>query len=376
MQDNEKEKVELDDCPDFQSVVNAFENFHNSLELSEEELTLISSKTQDTFEDVKFELLPSYEDNEVYESITHKPAIIKSPDDPLSLPFTLREEDEIIFDQNREIVNPILFRFISDGTVWLLDHHEENLFRFCHYKEKELLHSFTIPRGLEKFCIGYPGGLLIDKENNIYILDVEQQGIHKFSSEGEYDSRFQDQLIKQGLRYNIRDFDIMENERLLLISDFVRGSVRKISFEGLDKGEIRFREDTDGFYLECVTGVAALENGRFFVVDPIQKVILEFDLSGNLGEIFPLEPRSQIEIPFCSQMQADKNGFLFLADYATQEIHAYNPLGQLKGVFCTGPQSILPDIRLGYFDVGQEGRLYFLNRLTKYIHCLQYHFIE
>ena len=376
MQDNEKEKVELDDSPDFQSVVDAFENFHNSLELSEEELTLISSKTQDTFEDVKFELLPSYEEKEIYEDMAHKPRIIKSPDDPLSLPFTLREQDEFVFDQNSEIINPILFRFVSDETMWLLDHHEENLFRFCHYKGKELLHSFTIPRGTEKFCIGYPGGILIDQEGNLFILDVEQQSVHKVTSEGEYDSQFQDQFTRQDVRYNTRDFDIMENESILLISDFVRGSVRKFSLEGHYKGELSFREEADGFFLECVTGVAALPNGHFCVVDPIQKVILELDLAGNLVEIFPLEPRSQIEIPFCSQMKADKDGFLFLADYETQEIHAYNPLGQLKGVFCTGPQSILPDIRLGYFDIGQKGRLFFLSGLTRHIHCLQYHFIE
>lgn len=376
MQDNEKEKVELDDCPDFQSVVDAFEDFHNSLELSEEELTFISSKTPDNFEDVKFELLPSYEEKEVYEDMAHKPRIIKSLDDPFSLPFTLREQDEVIFDQNQEIVNPILFRFVSDETMWLLDHHEENLFRFCHYKGKELLHSFTIPRGSEKFCIGYPGGILIDRENNLFILDVEQQSVHKFSSEGEYDSHFQDQFVRQDIRYNLRDFDIMEDEGILLISDFVRCSVRKVSLEGYDKGEIQFQEEADGFYLDCVTGVAALGNGHFSVIDPIQKLILEFDLAGNLSEIFPLEPRSQIEIPFCSQMQANKDSFLFLADYETQEIHAYNPLGQLKGVFCTGPQSILPDIHLGYFDVGQKERLFFLNRLTKHIHCLQYHFVE
>jgi hypothetical protein len=375
MPENEKEKMELGDCPDFQSVADEFENFHNSLELSEDELSLISSTTQDSFEDVKFDLLPSYEDKDLHEILVPKPSIMKSSDDPLSLPFTLREEDEIVFDPAQEIVNPILFRFLSDGTLWLLDHHEENFFRFYHFKDKNLLHNFTIPRGSEKFCIGFPGGILVDQENNIYILDVEQQSIHKFSSEGEYDSHFQDQ-IRHNLRYNIRDFDIMENERLLLVSDMVRGCVKKISFEGQDKGELSFREETDGFYLECITGVAAMQDGRLYVVDPIQKVILEFDLEGKLGEILPLEPRSQVEIPFCSQMQANKNGYLFLADYETQEIHTYNLLGQLKGVFCTGPHSILPDIRFGYFDVGQEGRLYFLNRLNRRIHCLQYHFPE
>ncbi|MBN1902710.1 hypothetical protein JW926_15395 [Candidatus Sumerlaeota bacterium] len=376
MADNLNEKQGLDDCTDVQAVVSAFENFHNSLELSEDDLSILSSKTQESFEDVKFDLLPSFEDKEVFDDISGESDIIKSTDDPLTLPFTLSEEDEINFDQNPEIVNPILFRILPDESLWLLDHHEETLFRFYHYKGKELIHSFTIPRGTEKFCIGYPGGILIDEENNIYALDVEQQTVHKFSGEGEYDTNFHDQLSRQNVLGNSRDFDIIENERLLLISDFVRGSVRKISLDGRDNGELRFREETSGFSLECVTGVASGKNNRFYVIDPIQKVIVDFDLEGNLGDVLPMEPRSQMEMPFCSQLQMDKNGYLFLVDYETQEIHAYNALGQLKGVFCTGPRSILPDIRLGFFDVPREGRLYFLNRLTRHIHCLQYHFPE
>jgi len=374
MPENENEKVELVGSPEFESALASFESLLTSLELSDEEMRLITTVNSDTFDDVHFDLLPSF--NEKGDAATTPIEGQAGGEDvePLSLPFTLSDQEKIVFDESQEIVKPLLFRFASDGTLWLLDQHEESLFHFYHYSDKDLLSSFTIPKGMEKFCIGYPGGMLIDPENNLYILDVVQQTIHKFSQEGEYDNSFQEQLMGISSFLDLRDFDLIRRERILIVSDYVKGCVRKITLEGRDLGELIVRDISSPQLMESVTGVAASAQSHIFAVDPYRHVVLELDLGGKRVNGFSLEARSSKDLPFCSMMKASPDGALFLMDYASQKLHTYDFFGQLKGVFYAGAGSVNPEVHLGYFNVTQTGKMSFINPKTKHIHFLYYRF--
>lgn len=374
MHDNENEKVELVGSPEFESALASFETLLATLELSDEEMQQITSVSSDTFEDVHFDLLPSFNEKGEAAGTPAKGPAGGAEVDPLSLPFTLSDQERIVFDESQEIVKPLLFRFASDGTLWLLDHHEESLFHFYHYSEKDLLSGFTIPKGMEKFCIGYPAGILIDSESNLYILDVVQQTIHKFSQEGEYDSSFQDQLMGISPFLDLRDFDLIRREKILIASDYVKGCIRKITLEGRDLGEVIVRDISSPQLMESVTGVTASANSHIFITDPHRHVVLELDLGGKRINGFSLDERSSRDLPFCSKMKASPDGFLFLMDYASQVIHTYDFFGQLKGMFFAGPGSLNPEIQLGYWNATQTGKMSFINPKTKHIHFLFYRF--
>jgi len=374
MQNKDQEKVELDGCPDFDQVIESLENLYNSLDLSDEEMDQISCDTHETFEDVKFELLPSFDENGMPVTLTRNAPDEKSKDNPYTLAFTLSEKDIISFHRIQEVINPILFRFALDGSLWLVEHHEESFFRFSHYSEEEILASFTIPKGSEKFCIGYPGGIIIDRNNNLYILDVIQQTVHKFSSEGEYDSAFQDLLSSFDSFSDLRDFDIAEEEQQLLLTDFVKGSVIKISLQGGQVAEILLREGESSLRLKNVTGIAAMPDGQYFVVDPFEKRIMKISNKDVRLEVYPMAQDQGYNLPFCSQIYAHIAGFIFLVDLESQIMHLYNLSGALKGIFHAGPQSLTPEICFGCLDVSKEGKVFFINRLTGNVHCLHYHF--
>ena len=374
MSDKENGKVELVGSPEFESALASFEKLVISLELSDEEMQRITDVNTETFDDVRFDLLPSFNEKGEPAMPSKEEEEREDEIDPLTLPFTLSDQETISFDESQEIRNPLLFRFASDGTLWLLDQHEESLFHFYHYSDRDILSSFTIPKGTEKFCIGFPGGILIDPENNLYILDVIQQTIHKFSQEGEYDNHFQDQLMGLSPFLDIRDFELLRKEKILVVSDYVKGCIRKISLEGRDLGEVIVRDISSPQPVETISGVTALANSHIFIIDPHKQVVLELDFGGKRINGFSLEERSRKELPFCSLMKAGPDDSLFLMDYAAQRIHTYDPFGQLKGVFHAGPGSPNPELYMGYFDVTQTGKLSFINPKTKRIHFLFYRF--
>jgi len=367
-------KIELSESPDFEKTHQNLENLIQSLEMNEEEMNLLTGEIHDTFEDVHFELLPSFDEAGDLAIKTEAPMDQATHDDPLMLSFTLSEADSIDLNELMEVAVPLIFRFDGEGDMWIVDHPEETLFRFNRINDHKVVHSFTIPKGSEKYCIGFPGNLILDEEGCLFVLDLVQQTIHKFSGEGEYDNDFQDHLLAASPMISVRDFDLFREERLLVVSDFLRSSVKKISLEGMDMGEVILREGPAPQAFECATGVAALPGGRYFVVDPVKMAVLELDLEGHRIGGFFFNDRSRREMPFCFLMEKSPDRHLFLVDFKSQSLHAYDTNGAIKGVFQVGPNSSTPELSLGFFDFMGQGKLYFLDPRSCRIHCLLYHF--
>ncbi len=371
MTEKENGEIELIETPDYNQSIVAVENLRRSLNPKDEERASVFAESPDSFEDVHFDLLPSLSELDDIDVVApYTPP--QEKDDSLSLVFTLSQEDEFTPEPSLGITRALLFRFAPDGSLWLLDNSEESLFRFSHFTDTALSHTFTIPRGTEKFSIGYPGNLLVDGEGNLYILDVIQQVVHKFSSEGEYDTNFQDRLMAETPLSSARDFDILETANLIIVSDYVKGILKKIALDGSGQGEVVLREGPAPQAFETPTGVAILPDGNCFVSDPAKKAVLELDPEGKRIGGFFLDERTQQQASFCSLMQGTPDGSLFLIDFYAQCIHSYKRDGQLWGIFRAGPESPAPDLHLGFFDITQDGKLFFIDPQTSRIHCLHF----
>lgn len=364
--DNEK-TVELETNPDWEQTLSDLREFKESLHLTEEENAILLQEHGSTFEDVQFSLLPSYEEDE---DERRESDIVSLDGDLPLLEFTIIEEREISLNNGHDVIRPIIFRFAEGNHFWLVDQPDDSIFRFSHFDGEAVINSFTVPRGGEQFCIGYPGNILLDPKGAIYVLDVVQQSLHKFSSPGEYDSNFQDQIMASSPMLSVRDFDIEPSANLLIVSDYLRGSLMKFTLEGREMGEEKMDSSAIPGPIAMPTGVAILPDKRHFAVLPIRQTLVEFAPDGKISGICKLQKSEHCRL-FFTHMQSGPGGSLFLADFHSQCIYAYNEKGNWLGHLCVGPQSAAPEIQIGFFNVRPDGRINILDPVSMKIHCLE-----
>jgi hypothetical protein len=373
MSDHSENSVKLTDCSDFETVLSSVRELQSTLNLTEDELNIVSREDYESFDDVKFDLIPSFDNESEGLIITPSNEKCIQADEKLKDAFVLNEDGIIQLDIDLEIIDPLVFRFGQNDDYWIMDHPEDSLFRFTLLSGEKKINSFTIPRGTEKFCIGFPGNIIIDSKNNIYILDVIQQTVHKFSADGEYDSNFQDQILAASPLLGVRDFEIMESENIMLISDYIRGEIIKFDLTGTEKDAFVLNEGPAPQAFETVTGIAASsENDHFFIIDPSKNGILELDLNGNRIGGFFLDEITQAQLPFCAIMQIGPSSTIFLADFDSQCFHTYDFNGSLKGVLNINQDKFQSKISFDFFDIRKDGKLYLLDPVRKCLHCFQY----
>ena len=363
----ENERIDLAETEDFDSVLEEISRLRDSLHLSEEDKERLSCESGESFEDVEFHLLPSFdEDSEAFES----EAVENEERESLFLEFTVAEQEEISLDFIEGMNLPILFRFTSDGALWLVDAPEDALFRFSHCRDGQVLHSFTIPRGREQFCIGFPGGVSTDAENNIYILDVAQQSVHKCSPEGEYDNNFQDRFMAASPLFDVRDMHLDEEAGLIYVTDYVRGSLKIFMLNGKEQDEIRIMEAGGPPWIQNVTGVASDMQGRIFIADPTIYGVAVLERSGDWVKGMMLEQMRGKGMPFISMLECGPDGSLFFADVESGEFLMYDSEGALKGAFSSRAAGTGGDFHLNYINVTSDRKIYILDRPAGKIRCL------
>ncbi|HPB31422.1 MAG TPA: hypothetical protein PLB62_08210 [Candidatus Sumerlaeota bacterium] len=366
-------KIELNDFPDYDRVLQANRDLRDSLMLNDDEMEMIAGENPETFDDVSFDLIPSFDDASAPDKSpdSHQEAA-ENKDDPLNLAFTLREKDEMPLPRMSDMTRPILFRLSPDGDLWIVDQPDESLFRFACIREGRVPTGFTVPRGMEEFSVGFPGALIVGKSGDLYILDVLQQTIHKFSAGGQYDRNFHDQIMAASPLMSIRSFALDESRSILAVTDFLRGTLKLFLPDGREQKEIPLRNDEQGQLESTPTAVAIAPSGSLYVADSPHGILHRLDEAGVVSSVHRLDERALREAPFCVNMFCDAAGFLFLGDLQSQSILACDGTGVLKGVFHTGPDSLTPNISMNCFDVRSDGALLVLDSLRFKIHTLQF----
>jgi hypothetical protein len=375
MAEKDEKIPELGKCPDFEQVLTSVRDFVNSLRLSDEEKNLFMEEKIESFEDVKFTLVPSFTESDKERTKTYEAsADTKVEHGSQLLVFRLNEKTEIPLIQIYDVVHPLLFRFGSGERFWIVDQPEESHFRFCHFEGKFLIRSFSALKGSEHCCIGYPANMILDKKGCLYILDGLLQTVHKFSAEGVCDTNFEDRMMTASPLLSVQDFDLSEYSNTLYVTDYVKGSLRKFSLDGKELGEVVIGGDKGEESIETPTGVAAIPDGRHFVIDPVRRLMVEIDFSEKVGKRFHLDKVAGRKEVFFTIMQSGPSETLFLADFFMQCICIYDLGGQFLGQINTGAGTELPDISLGFFDVRSDGRVFILDPHSLKIHCLEHRF--
>ncbi|HOE64514.1 MAG TPA: hypothetical protein PKW18_04395 [Candidatus Sumerlaeota bacterium] len=365
--DNEK-TIELESNPDWEQTLSDLQELKDSAHLTEEENAILLQEHANTFEDVQFSLLPSYEEGDG-EKLQTEPL---SPESEFHLlEFTIAENKEISLKKGIEIINPIVFRFADEKQFWLVDQPDEQIYRFSQFNGQIFINGFTVPRGKEQFCIGYPGNILLDPKGSIYILDVVQQSLHKFSSQGEYDGNFQDQVVASSPLLSVRDFDIKPSSNLLIVSDYLRGSLMKFTLDGREAGEEKIDPSITNGRLAMPTGVAFMPDMRHFALLPINQTLVEFSPEGKINSVSKIQ-NSEPCVQFFTHMAAGPGGSLFLADFHSQCIYVYDVKGKRLGHLCVGPDSAAPEIQMRFFNIRHDGRINILDPVSMKIHCLEH----
>ncbi|MCX7001096.1 MAG: hypothetical protein NT106_12505 [Candidatus Sumerlaeota bacterium] len=375
MVEKDEKMPELGKCSDFEQVLTSVRDFVNSLRLSDEEKNLFIKEKIETFEDVKFTLVPSFTESDKERTKSYEAAaetIVQH--ESRVLVFSLNEKTEIPLKQIYDVECPILFRFGSEERFWIVDQPDESHFRFCHFEGRFLIRSFSTPIGSEHCCIGYPANMILDKKGCLYILDGLLQTVHKFSPEGVCDTNFEDRMMTASPLLSVQDFDLLEYSSTLFVTDYVKGSLRKFSLDGKELGEVVIAGDKGEESIETPTGVAAIPDGRHFVIDPVRRLMVEIDFNEKVGRRFHLGKDAGRKEDFFTMMQSGPGGTLFLADFFTQRIRVYDSGGQFLGQINIGAGTELPDVTLGFFDVRSDGRVFILDPHSLKIHCLERRF--
>jgi|GEM_PF-584445 len=375
MTEKDEKMSELDKCSDFEQVLTSVRDFVNSLRLSDEEKNVFVKEETELFEDVKFNLVPSFTEADKEKTKTYEAAAeTKEEHESRVLVFSLNEKTEIPLKQMYDVERPILFRFGSEERFWIVDEPEESHFRFCHFEGKFLIRKFSVPKGSERCCMGYPINMILDKKGCLYILDGLLQTVHKFSPEGVCDINFEERMMTASPLLSVQDFDLLEYSNALFVTDYAKGALRKFSLDGRELGEVDIAGDKKEALIEMPTGVAALPDGRHFVIDPVHRLMVEFAFNEKVGRIFNLGKGAGRKKVFFTMMQAGPGGTLFLADFFAQRIRVYDSGGQFLGQINIGAGTDFPDVTLGFFDVRSDGRVFILDPNSLKIHCLERRF--
>lgn len=363
--DDDKKKVELEPSPNFDKLFGKTRDLYASLQLSEEEYSKLSEEDTETFQDIEFDLLPSFTgENSENAVLMDEPSEEKRDD--LYAAFTLNEESEITLNDIQDFRDPFLISISDDGSIWLADQPEENLFRFSHFGGRALIHSFTVPGGMEEFSIGRPVDIICDKNDNFYVMDGIQQVIHKFSMDGQYDTIFRDQIMAGSPMMAVRDLTVDNKENMLLVTDFLKRKISRYQQDGKERESIDF---STGKYAVSQPGSLCLKDAQLYVLDPVFKNISFLDEQGQ--ETKALSPTLDKDI-FCIRMKLHPSNNLILLDLYRQSVYALNMEGTLQGLFQAGPGTPAPDIRISWMDIDPDGTICILDSSAGKIICLNF----
>jgi outer membrane protein assembly factor BamB len=169
------------------------------------------------------------------------------------------------------------------------------------------------------------GGVAIDADGNIYVLDTGNYRIQKFDaarqfvtawgSRGSGDGEFQGP-------YSIT-LDATGN---VYVGDDIRGDIQKFSSDGQLLDVISSRGDGDG-QNRCIPGFGADAEGNVYVPDCAMMNVQVFDAAGDFVRSWGTEGREAGQFNFPVDAKVDAAGRVFVADAGNNRIQVFDTNG-------------------------------------------------
>ena len=201
-----------------------------------------------------------------------------------------------------------------------------------------------------------PFTLFIDKSDQVYVSDVENNDIQVFTEDGKFIRRIKvDNGDKEKLRAN--GFHVFDDGKIILTD---AGNHR---FMMIDKnGKILFekggRGDGDGEF-NFPDELVVTKDNKVFIVDGINCRIQQFDLDGNHKMTFGSVGQSAGTFGRPKGISIGEDGLLWVSDAMSGLIQGFNQDGVVKTVLGTTDDARFSTPRGMFF---KNGKLYMVNR--------------
>lgn len=175
-----------------------------------------------------------------------------------------------------------------------------------------------------------PNGLATDRQGNVYVADTAHQRVQKFTASGQLLATIGQGYGQEDGRFNWPYGVAVDPQGMLYVND--RGNERIQKFDSAGKVVAKIgRQNKGEGELTQPYGLAVDGAGNVYTSEEVTRLIQKFDRDGHFVQMWPVESQVKVsrESPTGLALSADASGNLYVADMLDNMIKKYDSRGQL-----------------------------------------------
>ncbi len=222
--------------------------------------------------------------------------------------------------------------------------------------------------------VGHPGAIALDRQDNVYVLDYQSYGVHKFDASGQYLGQFRGVADTGGVGSRVSL--TVDESGVIYVLDGTTGQVSKFDNTGKFLGEWGNKpgefepEPLDG-KLKYPTALAADGQGHIYVADTGNHRIQKFDLNGKF--LLKFGRQGQGDGQFSDSLGAmafDSQGNVYVPDKLNYRVEKFDRQGRfLAKIGSKGSDKGQFNLPVGV-AVDRQGQIYVADYLNQRVQKL------
>jgi len=205
-----------------------------------------------------------------------------------------------------------------------------------------------------------PGGIAIDSRGNIYVTDAKTHGVLLFSATGRYRTKWGIRMGSGNADFNTPLGIVADSSDNIYVVDSRNNRIKKYSSNGRMQKAWGKQGSSDGDFI-YPKGIAVNKNNEVFVIDRVR--VQKFSSEGEFIFAFGKQGAGDGEFNRAMGIYIDQNGYIYVADSGNNRIQKFDSKGQFIMKWGTAgsgngqmvfPSSVTVDSR-GYVYVAERG---------------------
>lgn len=239
--------------------------------------------------------------------------------------------------------------------------------------EKRELRQLETPDGITP--ITHPLSIVVDRQNNLYVLDRKSSSIYIFDSAEKYQRSIK---LKSLSVTNPVAMAIDRRSERLFVSDAISRSIIVLGLDGRYLNKIGSAGDEDGQFTLPVS-VAVNSRGQIIIADAFGVSVQIFDSEGKFLRRFGQRGDGAGDFQLIKSVAVDSEDNIYVVDGRMHNITVFNPRGDLLlvigGYYAV---SISGKLAPGGFsvpigmDIDANDRIYVVDQLNARVQVFQY----